>query len=143
MGVILVCLTLAFVPLIIAAATPDEVLLAEPELIEGTGFKFLEYRMSAATEGPKVGRLLGPYGVGAGLFSFFVPLGMGLGIGLYYLTRTKRLMKIREESKRLETEFASALFQLGNRLGDGVPAERWDRRGNFKIFFSSLALRIL
>jgi hypothetical protein len=32
-------------------------------------------------------------------------------------------MKIREKSKKLEDEFASALFQLGNRLGDGIPAE--------------------
>ena len=31
--------------------------------------------------------------------------------------------QIRTKSKKLEAEFASALFQLGNRLGDGLPAE--------------------
>jgi hypothetical protein len=32
-------------------------------------------------------------------------------------------MEIRNKTKKLENEFASALFQLGNRLGDGLPAE--------------------
>jgi hypothetical protein len=32
-------------------------------------------------------------------------------------------MAIRDKTKKLENEFASALFQLGNRLGDGLPAE--------------------
>ena len=32
-------------------------------------------------------------------------------------------MKIREKAKQLELEFASALFQLGNRLGDNLPVE--------------------
>ena len=33
------------------------------------------------------------------------------------------VIQIREKAKALEREFASALFQLGNRLGDGIPAE--------------------
>jgi len=53
----------------------------------------------------------------------FIPLGIGLGVGLYFKLRSKNIIKIREESKKLEKEFASALFQLGNRLGDGYPAE--------------------
>ena len=32
-------------------------------------------------------------------------------------------IKIRENTKALEKEFAAALFQLGNRLADGLPAE--------------------
>ena len=32
-------------------------------------------------------------------------------------------MQIRDNTKALEKEFASALFQLGNRLGDGLPPE--------------------
>ena len=31
--------------------------------------------------------------------------------------------ELRDETKRLENEFASALFQLGNRVGDGIPTE--------------------
>ncbi len=34
------------------------------------------------------------------------------------------------ETKKLEDEFASALFQLGNRLGDGLPAERRLKQGH-------------
>jgi len=37
--------------------------------------------------------------------------------------KSKNLIKIRNRAKKLELEFASALFQLGNRLGDGLPAE--------------------
>ncbi|MBI4983071.1 hypothetical protein HZC32_00295 [Candidatus Woesearchaeota archaeon] len=33
------------------------------------------------------------------------------------------MIKIREQTRLLEDEFSSALFQLGNRLGDGIPAE--------------------
>jgi len=66
---------------------------------------------------------VGPYGLGATLLSIFVPLALGLSIGIYYRVRTKNLIKVREESKKLENEFSSALFQLGNRLGDGLPAE--------------------
>jgi hypothetical protein len=50
-------------------------------------------------------------------------LAFGLGVGLYFKLRSKNVIKIREQSKALEQEFASALFQLGNRLGDGLPAE--------------------
>ena len=123
-GVMIVCFALGMVPLILGMTTSTDALLAEGELIENSGFKLLEYRMSVATEGPKAGVMLGPYGVGASLFSFFIPLGMGVGMGLYFIYRTRALMSIRDGSKRLETEFASALFQLGNRLGDGVPVER-------------------
>ncbi|MBN2421992.1 hypothetical protein JXB41_02095 [Candidatus Woesearchaeota archaeon] len=67
--------------------------------------------------------LIGPFGIGASVLSLFVPLSLGLGIGLYYKMTTKNLIKIREKSKELEAEFAAALFQLGNRIGDGIPGE--------------------
>jgi len=41
-----------------------------------------------------------------------------------YNLKTKEIIKSRRETKELEKEFTSTLFQLGNRLGDGVPAER-------------------
>ena len=37
--------------------------------------------------------------------------------------RTKDLIKARDDTKELEKEFNSSLFTLGNRLGDGTPAE--------------------
>ncbi|MBS3127776.1 hypothetical protein J4410_01405 [Candidatus Woesearchaeota archaeon] len=86
---------------------------------EDTGEKLLGYRFSS--KDPDV--VIGPYGLGATLLSLFFPLSLGIGIGLYYRLRSKNIVKIRENAKRLEAEFASALFQLGNRLGDGIPAE--------------------
>jgi len=67
--------------------------------------------------------MIGPFGLGAAILSFFVTMAFGVGIGLYFQLRSQNVIKIREEAKKLELEFASALFQLGNRLGDGIPAE--------------------
>lgn len=80
-------------------------------------FCFLEYRND------KSGGEIGPYGLGASLASLFVPLGIGIAIGIYYRMRSKNVYKIREKAKQLELEFAAALFQLGNRLGDNLPVE--------------------
>ncbi len=69
------------------------------------------------------GKLLGPYGIVALLLSFAVPLGLGFGFGTYYKLKTKKLIKIRKTSRDLEREFSGSLFQLGNRIEDGLPAE--------------------
>ncbi len=79
---------------------------------------FMEYRTSSTTN-----QEIGPYGLGAGLISLLIPLSFGLSIGLYYRLKSKNVIKIREKAKQLELEFASALFQLGNRLGDNLPVE--------------------
>lgn len=65
----------------------------------------------------------GPFGLGSLLIGFLIPLGLALGISWYYVSKTSRSMKMRHETKRLEQEFATALFQLGTRIGDGIPAE--------------------
>ncbi len=85
------------------------------------GFKLLDYRKSSNPETP--GLIIGPYGLLASVISLMIPLAAAFGIGLYAKLRSKNVMKIRENAKRLEDEFASALFQLGNRLADGIPAE--------------------
>ncbi len=85
--------------------------------------KFLGYKMSSSETGPNTGKVMGPYGLGASLFSLLIVLGLGIGIGLYYKITSKNVIKIRDQSKKLEQEFGSALFQLGNRLGDGMPIE--------------------
>lgn len=79
---------------------------------------FLEYRTSATS-----GQEIGPYGLGASIASLFIPLSFGVSIGLYYRLKSKNVIKIREKAKQLELEFANALFQLGNRLGDNLPIE--------------------
>jgi len=83
----------------------------------------LGYKMSSSDDGPNANKVLGPYGLGASLFSLLIVIGIGVGTGMYYRRLSKNVIKIRNESKRLEEEFGSALFQLGNRLGDGMPAE--------------------
>lgn len=84
------------------------------------GYKYclLDYR-----EDTETGSVRGPFSLIATIISFFFPLAIGLGVGLYYKLRSQNVIKIRNESKKLEQEFASGLFQLGNRLGDGIPAE--------------------
>lgn len=65
----------------------------------------------------------GPFGLGASILSLFLILAVGVGVGIYYRLVSKNVMKIRDNAKKLEKEFANSLFQLGNRLGDGIPAE--------------------
>ncbi len=68
-------------------------------------------------------RVYGPFGIGSLFLSFFLPAGLALALGINYKIRTKKIIELRNETKELESEFASALFQLGNRMGDGIPAE--------------------
>jgi hypothetical protein len=84
----------------------------------------MEYRTEETTtsEGT-ITTKAGPFDIYSSILSFFVPLGLGLSIGLYFYLKTKKLVKLREEAKALEREFSSALFQLGNRLSDNLPAE--------------------
>src|SRR3989344_5186366 len=65
----------------------------------------------------------GPFGLGALVLSFFIPFGLALGFGMYYRLKTKKIVDLRNETKALEREYAAGLFQLGNRIGDGVPPE--------------------
>jgi hypothetical protein len=86
-------------------------------------FHFLDYREEKDEDGIATGKRIGPFGLGASIFSILLVIAIGVAGGLYYSLRSKNVIKIREQSKALEQEFASALFQLGNRIGDGIPAE--------------------
>jgi hypothetical protein len=90
--------------------------------LEDAKFRLLEYK-DEMKEGQATGRVIGPFGLGASILSIFVTLSTGVSFGLYFKLRSQNVIKIREETKKLEDEFASALFQLGNRLGDDIPAE--------------------
>lgn len=125
--VAITCLLIAFIPLIIHIISPGwDLVLTRGDGIkaidnyehEEAKFYLIGYKMDQAGD-----QYIGPFGLGAALLSSFMPLSAGLAVGLYYKVRTKNVLKIRDESKKLEAEFASALFQLGNRLGDGYPAE--------------------
>ncbi len=85
-------------------------------------FYLLGYR-EEVLKGASTGNYIGPYGLGATILSLILVASFGIGAGLYYHFRSRNVIKIRDQSKALEKEFASALFQLGNRIGDGLPAE--------------------
>jgi len=81
---------------------------------------FFDYKTSVV-KGVEVAT--GPFGLGALLFSLFIPLGIALFFSISFKLKTKELIKYRNNTKQLEDEFTSSLFQLGNRLGNGVPPE--------------------
>jgi hypothetical protein len=86
--------------------------------IESFGdIKFFDFQTNDA------GKIVGPFGPIAVILGLFVPLSVALFFSMAYSAKTKELIKAREQSKELEKEFTSSLFQLGNRLGDGLPAE--------------------
>ena len=114
-----------FIPLVIFAVfflisiTPFLINLFSPGFdfnFLGVG-KFFDYKQNSD------GIFFGPFGVGALVISLFLPIGLAFSVSHYYKKKVGNLMKKREETKKLELEFSSSLFQLGTRIGDGVPAE--------------------
>ena len=116
----LLFLFLGFSPILLHAFNTPDIGVGAEDLTNTCGKKFclLGYRESSTT-----GETIGPYGIGATILSLSVTLAFGLSLGIFYRLRSKNVISIRQRSKKLEMEFASALFQLGNRLGDGLPAE--------------------
>ncbi len=110
-----ILLFIGLTPLMLHAMFPDPDF--DIEIIDG--LFLLGYRRSQEQRGV----VLGPYGLGATILSLFVPVAIGVGIGTYYHLRSKKVINLRKDSKDLEQEFASGLFQLGNRIGDGLPIE--------------------
>jgi hypothetical protein len=80
------------------------------------GFDFFGIVVSeTGTVGP-----LSPFSL---ILSLLIPLSIALYFIVSYDYRTRDLIVEREKYKAVESEFTSSLFQLGNRLGDGIPAE--------------------
>ncbi len=69
------------------------------------------------------GKSVGPFGVGALFLGMLIPLSIALFFAIAYKGRTKNLIKERKKTIQLEKEFNNSLFQLGNRLGNGIPPE--------------------
>lgn len=67
--------------------------------------------------------IAGPHGALALILSLFVPFSIALMFIITYKSKTAELIIERQKYKQVEQEFTSSLFQLGNRIGDGIPAE--------------------
>lgn len=110
---------IVFIILLLVGLSPILIHMLNPEfditIFDGK-FQLLGYKKGTYKD-------IGPFGLGAALISLFITLSFGLGIGIYYRLSSKDIISVRERTKTLEEQFASALFQLGNRLGDGLPAE--------------------
>jgi hypothetical protein len=100
----------------VALKLDGTILLIDDYVGKDAKFYLLEYKEYK-------GSIVGPFGIGASILSLFITLAFGVSIGLYYHFRSSNVMKIRKTSIDLEKEFAGALFQLGNRIGDGIPVE--------------------
>jgi Flp pilus assembly protein TadB len=72
---------------------------------------------------PKTGATVGPFGAGALILSLFFPLGLALFFSIANKDRTLNIIDERNKTKQLEEQFNNSLFQIGNRLGNGVPPE--------------------
>ncbi len=118
-GLFLVTLFIGLSPFILHAIDAPDF-----EIIPGQGMKMLDY-VCPSDKGIECDKAdkVGPFGLGASLMSVFLVAGLGLSIGMYYKLKSSNVIKVRNKTKKLEDEFSSALFQLGNRLGDGLPAE--------------------
>ena len=69
------------------------------------------------------GNITGPFGSLALLMSLFIPISIAVVFIVAFKSKTKEILGTRTKYKNVEQEFMSSLFQLGNRLGDGLPAE--------------------
>jgi len=107
-------LVIGFLPLILFYSTSSGY---DVTLFEGTFLqsKLLDYKCN--------GSCAGPYGLISLVLSLFIPLGLAIGLGFYYLIWSSKLVKIRKKVQDLEKEFSGAIFQLGNRVGEGMPVE--------------------
>jgi hypothetical protein len=130
LGILAVGLIIGFSPIFLHGLNPSlEIPPNDPE----APFKLMDYVCPPCGESGKGAdecgpnclpeNKMGPFGIGATLLSLVVTATLGVSIGLFFALRSKNVIKVREQTRALEDEFSSALFQLGNRLGDGLPAE--------------------
>jgi len=71
----------------------------------------------------ETGQTIGPFGIFSLILSLFVPLSIALFFSMSYKWKTQSLLESKKQTKELEQQFAGSIFQLGNRIGDNLPAE--------------------
>tara|TARA_Y100000310_G_scaffold286519_1_gene310781 strand:- start:8589 stop:10751 length:2163 start_codon:yes stop_codon:yes gene_type:complete len=69
------------------------------------------------------GNLVGPFGLLSLILSLFIPISIAIMFIVVFKEKTREIILSRDQYKGVEREFTSSLFQLGNRIGDGIPAE--------------------
>jgi len=69
------------------------------------------------------GVVSGPFGSLALLMSLFIPISISVVFIVAFREKTKDILDTRNKYKEVESQFTSSLFQLGNKIGDGLPAE--------------------
>ena len=124
----LICLPLfllGILPLIFGYTPIPELMGLQSDYSFGElGLGFMgENEMFFGFENTLDGSKVGPFGLGATLLGMFFPLGLAFFFIIAYNTKTEKLIIEREKTRELEKEFNSSLFQLGNRVGNGVPPE--------------------
>ena len=72
---------------------------------------------------PVSGALYGPSGALSLLLSLFIPVAVAIFFVVAFREKTKDILDTRNKYKEVEKQFTSSLFQLGNRIGNGLPAE--------------------
>lgn len=115
--VAIILILIGFSPLIARFVAPNF------DINIGEQFKLFEWKCPSKNVECLQNEEIGPFGIGATMLSLSIVLALGIPFGLYFRNRSQNIIKIRQKSKELEKEFASAIFQLGNRLADGIPAE--------------------
>ncbi len=120
--VVLPLILIGFLPLIFQyTALPSAIGIEKDLSFSQIGLGFFEGDFFGFIESG--GSLSGPLGVGALILSMLIPLGIALFFSMSFKGRTKELIAERDKTKQLEKEFNNSLFQLGNRIGNGVPPE--------------------
>ncbi|MFA5888473.1 MAG: hypothetical protein WC852_07230, partial [Candidatus Nanoarchaeia archaeon] len=120
---------IGLLPLIVHAIIPGQDFpIGNPDTPFGYVFDYKDVEVpcgiaSGDQDPTLITKSVGPFGIGASLLSLLITLGVAVGVGMYYKIRSAKIIKIRDDTKKLEQEFQGALFQLGNRLGGGIPTE--------------------
>lgn len=108
--ILIIFLLFGFSPIIIHFLNPN----FEMEIM---GFKMMDYTQD------KLGSTLGPFGMISTFISYLIPLGIAMAISAYFYIKNINLKKIKDRGKGVDKDIVGALYQLGNRLGDGIPTE--------------------
>jgi len=111
---------LGFLPFLVQFTPLGEALFGAGKDFTFFGMNFFDFKNIGTESSPQI---IGPFGVGAVLLSMLIPLSIAIFFIVSYNLKTQKIIQTRNQTKQLEDEFTSSLFQLGSRLGDGIPAE--------------------